>query len=112
MNTETLDPAHQKKGDSKEAFNIAEYAHGKPQQAFPASLQAHESELGIFIDQCHSLCQAILRLLAKGLRVSFDRPPHAREASLTECCRFKMTPEAPSGSQSGMIRIEVPPGAY
>ena len=86
MHTELLDPSTQKRGDYKEfytrflltkmithrllrAFNLAEYAHGKPQQPLPTSLAPHEAMLGWFADSCKALCMKLLELIAYGLGI-------------------------------------------
>ncbi|KAI9651938.1 MAG: hypothetical protein M1831_007480 [Alyxoria varia] len=70
MHTETLDPAKQKKGDYKEAFNIGEYdIEGRAQQPLPSPLKPHEGAIGDFMHKCHQLCNQILRLIAIGLKI-------------------------------------------
>ncbi|KAF2087817.1 Clavaminate synthase-like protein [Saccharata proteae CBS 121410] len=67
MHVETLDPKHQKKGDFKEAFNIGDFANGKATQPLPSPLSPHEAQIGRFADQCHALCNNILRVFATAL---------------------------------------------
>ncbi|KAK7530910.1 uncharacterized protein J3D65DRAFT_141898 [Phyllosticta citribraziliensis] len=72
MQRETLDPKTQKRGDFKEAFNIGEYVNGKASQPLPAPLRPEEAQLGRFFDQCHTLCNQILRLLGAALEIPQD----------------------------------------
>ena len=51
------------------AFNFGEFINGKPQQALPPLLSAHESVLREFSQRCHALMLKILRLFAIGLKV-------------------------------------------
>ncbi|ERF76489.1 hypothetical protein EPUS_06151 [Endocarpon pusillum Z07020] len=69
MHSETLDPANQKRGDFKEAFNIGEFIDNQPQQPIPKSLQGHEDELLDFETRCRKTCHRILKLLALGLEI-------------------------------------------
>ncbi|OCK93267.1 Clavaminate synthase-like protein [Cenococcum geophilum 1.58] len=69
MHTETLDPANQKRGDFKEAFNIGEFLNGKANQPLPAPLAAEESRMARFADQCHALCDKILQLFGAALEI-------------------------------------------
>ncbi|KAF2489761.1 oxidoreductase-like protein, partial [Lophium mytilinum] len=69
MHTETLDPAHQQRGDFKEAFNIGEFSNGKANQPLPAPLVEGESRISQFIDQCHDLCNKIMDLFAAALEI-------------------------------------------
>ncbi|KAF2105092.1 oxidoreductase [Rhizodiscina lignyota] len=70
MHTETLDPAKQKRGDFKEAFNIGEFKDGHPQQPFPEPLAVQETTVGHFMNSCHELCNRIHVLFAQGLQIS------------------------------------------
>lgn len=70
MNREALDPKLHSKGDCKEAFNLGEFTlSGKAQQPLPQPLLSHEATIGKFADGCRSLCQRVLRLLARGLEM-------------------------------------------
>ncbi|OCK82339.1 putative oxidoreductase [Lepidopterella palustris CBS 459.81] len=69
MHTETLDPAHQKRGDFKEAFNIGEFVNGKADQPLPGPLAAEESRIANFANQCHNLCNKLLHLFASALEI-------------------------------------------
>ncbi|PFH58513.1 hypothetical protein XA68_13577 [Ophiocordyceps unilateralis] len=69
MHVETLDPAKQKVGDFKEAFNIGEFVDGKAQQPLPVSIAADEPFISAFTASCRSLCHRILHLLGLGLDV-------------------------------------------
>lgn len=69
MGGETLDPATQKTGDPKEAFNFGEFVNGKAQQPLPPAFAGHELELSTFSAGCYELCGQILRLIAMGLEI-------------------------------------------
>ncbi|KAI9734470.1 MAG: hypothetical protein M1818_006859 [Claussenomyces sp. TS43310] len=69
MHTETLDAKNQRVGDFKEAFNIAEFLNGHPQQPLPPSLAPHEAEISTFFTYCHELCLRVLTLFAMGLKI-------------------------------------------
>ncbi|TKA72519.1 hypothetical protein B0A49_02469 [Cryomyces minteri] len=69
MHTETLDPAHQERGDFKEAFNIGEYIDNRAQQPLPPPLVPYEDRIGAFFAACHALCNRILRLFAIALEI-------------------------------------------
>ncbi|KAF2432418.1 Clavaminate synthase-like protein [Tothia fuscella] len=70
MNSETLDPEKQKRGDFKEAFNMSEFKDGKAQQPLPPLLLQNEARLNTFFAQCHALCMRILELIAIGLEIN------------------------------------------
>ncbi|KAF2762883.1 Clavaminate synthase-like protein [Pseudovirgaria hyperparasitica] len=72
MHTENLDPARNKRGDFKEAFNLGEFVNGKADQPLPPPLAREESRIGQFADQCHELCNQILRLFARALDIPRD----------------------------------------
>lgn len=69
MGGETLDPATQKTGDPKEAFNFGEFIDGKAQQPLPPAFVGHEPELSAFSAGCYALCGQILKLIAMGLEI-------------------------------------------
>ncbi|KAH8683829.1 oxidoreductase [Ilyonectria robusta] len=69
VQSETLDPKLQVRGDFKEVFNLGEFVEGKAQQPLPKSLASHEQEIGQFGRLCHALCVKLLRLLAIGLKI-------------------------------------------
>lgn len=69
MGGETLDPATQKTGDPKEAFNLGEFIGGKAQQPLPPAFVGHEPELSAFSAGCYALCGQILKLIAMGLEI-------------------------------------------
>ncbi|KAF1834686.1 Clavaminate synthase-like protein [Decorospora gaudefroyi] len=67
MQGEALDPAGQKQGDPKEAFNIA-----PPQptlQPLPAPFSSNTALITRFQTSCHALCTRILSLLGTALQV-------------------------------------------
>ena len=64
------------------AFNIAEYADGKPQQPLPKALGPHVKDLGQFADLCHDLCNKLLGLFALGLKMCSFIASIACEADL------------------------------
>ncbi|KAH7418988.1 oxidoreductase-like protein [Cadophora sp. MPI-SDFR-AT-0126] len=69
MHAETLDPKSQRMGDFKEAFNLAEFINGEPQQPLPPTFVPHEKQLDTFHKYCHSLMEKILVLFAIGIEV-------------------------------------------
>ncbi|PSR80764.1 hypothetical protein BD289DRAFT_455147 [Coniella lustricola] len=82
MNYETLDPAHQRVGDFKEAFNFGEFVDGKAQQPLPESFKPYESQAAAFYDHCYNLALKLNHLIGIGLAVTpptffYDR--HRRE---------------------------------
>lgn len=86
MGGETLDPKVQRRGDLKEAFNVGEFAGGKPDQPFPKVLQNHVDELGDFEKRCQTVCDRVLDLLALGLEVeepSFFSSRHTQPSGCT-----------------------------
>jgi len=48
---------------------MGEFKDGKAQQPLPPTLQAHEEDLAIFHQYCHTLCLKILTLFGTGLEV-------------------------------------------
>ncbi|KAL2179064.1 uncharacterized protein P884DRAFT_239593 [Thermothelomyces heterothallicus CBS 202.75] len=70
MNYETLDPANQRIGDFKEAFNFGEFVDGKAQQPIPPTIASDEAQIGAFRDLCYALSLKLNTLLGIGLRVS------------------------------------------
>ncbi|KAL2075289.1 hypothetical protein VTL71DRAFT_232 [Oculimacula yallundae] len=69
MHAETLDTKNQRIGDFKEAFNLAEFVHGKAQQPLPPAFTPHEEQLDKFHKYCHNMMEKILVLFAIGLEV-------------------------------------------
>ncbi|KAG7288928.1 hypothetical protein NEMBOFW57_005288 [Staphylotrichum longicolle] len=82
MNYETLDPANQRVGDFKEAFNFGEFIDGKAQQPIPPTVAADEAQTSAFRDLCYNLSLKLNTLLGIGLEVdppSFFTAAHLRE---------------------------------
>ncbi|KAK0124213.1 hypothetical protein ONS95_009192 [Cadophora gregata] len=73
MHAETLDPKTQRMGDFKEAFNLAEFIKGQPQQPLPPAFAPHEQQLDTFHKYCHSLMERILALFAIGIEVDHGK---------------------------------------
>jgi len=69
MNSETLDPEKQRRGDFKEAFNMNEFRNGKAQQPLPPPLLENEARIDHFVNECHALCLRIMELFAIGLNI-------------------------------------------
>ncbi|SPQ21777.1 03351adf-8b9e-453b-92a7-755ac27df3ac [Thermothielavioides terrestris] len=67
MNYETLDPANQRVGDFKEAFNFGEFVDGKAQQPIPPTIAADEPQISAFRDLCYNLSLKLNTLLGIGL---------------------------------------------
>ncbi|KAK3299379.1 uncharacterized protein B0H64DRAFT_355443 [Chaetomium fimeti] len=71
MNSETLDPANQRVGDFKEAFNFGDFLAHKAQQPLPPTLTApDEAAISAFRDLCYHLSLKLLHLLGTGLAVT------------------------------------------
>ncbi|AEO56290.1 hypothetical protein MYCTH_2301039 [Thermothelomyces thermophilus ATCC 42464] len=70
MNYETLDPANQRIGDFKEAFNFGEFVDGKAQQPIPPTIAPDEAQISAFRDLCNALSLKLNTLLGIGLGVS------------------------------------------
>ncbi|KAL2019625.1 hypothetical protein VTK56DRAFT_9440 [Thermocarpiscus australiensis] len=70
MHYETLDPANQRTGDFKEAFNFGEFINGKAQQPIPPTIAPDESRISAFHDLCYNLCLKLNTLLGIGLEVN------------------------------------------
>ncbi|KAH6637020.1 hypothetical protein F5144DRAFT_646798 [Chaetomium tenue] len=69
MNYETLDPANQRVGDFKEAFNFGSFLHHRAQQPLPPSITADEARISAFRDLCYQLSLKLTTLLGHGLAV-------------------------------------------
>lgn len=71
INSERLDPATQKKGDPKEAFNIGKYVNGKPIQPMPEFFNESDNAqiMSNMQNKLFDLSQRILKLLAMGLKI-------------------------------------------
>ncbi|EAQ90531.1 hypothetical protein CHGG_02466 [Chaetomium globosum CBS 148.51] len=67
MNYETLDPANQRVGDFKEAFNFGDFLHHRAQQPLPPSIAADEPRISAFRDLCYQLSLKLTTLLGHGL---------------------------------------------
>ncbi|KAK4104012.1 Clavaminate synthase-like protein [Parathielavia hyrcaniae] len=70
MNYETLDPANQRVGDFKEAFNFGDFVDGKAQQPIPPTIAADEPQISAFRDLCYNLSLKLNTLLGIGLEVT------------------------------------------
>lgn len=64
LHTETLDPAKQKRGDFKEAFNFNPL---EPAQPLSGPLAPARPRMLSFLEQCHALCLRILQLFGEAL---------------------------------------------
>ncbi|KAK3901857.1 hypothetical protein C8A05DRAFT_16021 [Staphylotrichum tortipilum] len=83
MNYETLDPANQRVGDFKEAFNFGEFINAKAQQPLPPAIAADEASISAFRDYCYHLTLKLNTLLGIGLEVTpptFFTTSHLRSA--------------------------------
>ncbi|KAJ4306473.1 hypothetical protein N0V88_001276 [Collariella sp. IMI 366227] len=83
MNYETLDPANQRVGDFKEAFNFGEFIDNKAQQPIPPTVAGDEPQISAFRDLCYTLSLKLNTLLGIGLGVSppdFFTSAHVRSA--------------------------------
>ncbi|EJT77405.1 oxidoreductase [Gaeumannomyces tritici R3-111a-1] len=80
MHVETLDPAHQRVGDFKEAFNFGEFVNGVPQQPLPPAISSQVADIDTFFHQCHDLALKLNALLGVGLAT--DPPDFFRAAHL------------------------------
>ncbi|KAK4169071.1 hypothetical protein QBC43DRAFT_308642 [Cladorrhinum sp. PSN259] len=81
MQVETLDPATQRVGDFKEAFNFGPFRDSKADQPLPPTILPNEAQISEFQDYCYSLCLKITSLLGIGLEVTppdFFRKAHLR----------------------------------
>ncbi|KAH6626270.1 hypothetical protein B0J18DRAFT_136387 [Chaetomium sp. MPI-SDFR-AT-0129] len=81
MNYETLDPANQRVGDFKEAFNFGEFLSHKAQQPLPPTILPSEPRISAFRDLCYHLSLKLTTLLGAGLQVtppSFFTTAHLR----------------------------------
>lgn len=63
LRSETLDPATQKEGDYKEAFNIS----ASSEQSLPPPFAAERELFKTFEDECHRICLQLSSLFALGL---------------------------------------------
>ena len=101
MHGELLDPAHQKRGDFKEAFNIGEFHHEtrKPQQKMPQIFSSQLSSLADFESRCISTCNKIFRLMALGLEMK-DKEWFVDRHSKPSGCTVRLLhyPALPSGT--------------
>ncbi|GAB1314228.1 2OG-Fe(II)oxygenase superfamily protein [Madurella fahalii] len=89
MQYETLDPANQRIGDLKEAFNFGPFLSHKAQQPIPPTIAADEARISAFRDLCQDLCLRLTTLLGIGLGV--DPPDFFTAAHLP-------APSRPSGT--------------
>ncbi|KAH6845546.1 hypothetical protein B0I37DRAFT_355997 [Chaetomium sp. MPI-CAGE-AT-0009] len=72
MHSETLDPANQRVGDFKEAFNFGDFINHQAQQPLPPTIAADQAQISAFRDLCYHLSLKLLSLLGTGLA----RPRH------------------------------------
>ncbi|KAK3986298.1 hypothetical protein QBC44DRAFT_333496 [Cladorrhinum sp. PSN332] len=82
MQVETLDPATQRVGDFKEAFNFGPFQDSKADQPLPPTIIPDELNICTFQSFCYSLCIRITILLGIGLGVNppdFFTNAHLRE---------------------------------
>ncbi|KAL2119585.1 hypothetical protein VTJ04DRAFT_6546 [Mycothermus thermophilus] len=80
MNVEKLDPANQRVGDFKEAFNFGDFLNGQPDQPLPATITPDAPAISQFKDHCYHLTLKLLSLIGIGLGV--DPPNFFTEAHL------------------------------
>ncbi|KAF2126462.1 Clavaminate synthase-like protein [Dothidotthia symphoricarpi CBS 119687] len=69
MQGEALDPEGTKRGDPKEAFNIAPPSRDVPLQPLPLPLSTSSDLISRFQTSCHKLCTNILSLLGTALQI-------------------------------------------
>ncbi|KAK4188222.1 hypothetical protein QBC35DRAFT_451514 [Podospora australis] len=111
MQYETLDPATQRVGDFKEAFNFGEFVDGKADQPIPPTIAEEEDQINEFRELCYQLCLKINTLLGIGLQVTppdffRDAHLHSKGASGT-ILRFLYYPphtETPSADREADVR--------
>ena len=117
MHGEILDPAHQTRGDFKEAFNIGEFTSTddgdkKPQQPLPAPLSSNLDQLAAFEARCVEVCNRVLDLLGLGLQVreaAFFSSRHTKPSGCT--VRLLHYPALPAGSDY-RPEVDVRAGAH
>ncbi|KAI5781435.1 hypothetical protein EDC01DRAFT_784347 [Geopyxis carbonaria] len=103
VGSETLDPATQKRGDFKQAFNIGEFTPAsEPQQPLPPLLSAETPRIAAFSRACHTLCTRLLRLFA----VALELPSTYFDAS------HDSPALGPSGSILRLLYYPPPPAGY
>ncbi|KAK4041696.1 hypothetical protein C8A01DRAFT_34299 [Parachaetomium inaequale] len=119
MNYETLDPANQRVGDFKEAFNFGEFIDNKAQQPIPPTIAADEPRVSAFRDLCYNLSLKLNTLLGIGLEVtpaSFFTTAHARARGPSgTILRFLCYPpraSLTSGEQQPTTETDVRAGAH
>lgn len=88
MGGEILDPKHQRRGDFKEALNMADFVDGHSQRPLPRSLQGHLAELAEFNTACKRLMNRILNLFALGLEV--DEPKFFSDRHTEPSCTVRL----------------------
>ncbi|BDD62323.1 hypothetical protein MPDQ_006740 [Monascus purpureus] len=110
MHVENLDPSQHKRGDFKQAFNLAEPldgGHGDWVQPMPATFQRHDARLRDFHARCRRLSTRILRLLALGLEIEDPDWIARTHEQAPNTARFLFYPQLPPGtdySQESDIR--------
>lgn len=99
MHGEILDPKHQRRGDFKEALNIADLVDGRtPQQPIPKSLEPRLTEHAEFNAKCKELCNRILDLFALGLEIEEKDFFSSRHMEPSSTVRLLHYPALPVGS--------------
>ncbi|KAI8583063.1 hypothetical protein K450DRAFT_224036 [Umbelopsis ramanniana AG] len=69
LHREVLDPATQKTGDSKEAFNFGKWLNGEAAGEMPEPFKAKEDITRKFSEDCHKVCSRILQAFAIALEI-------------------------------------------
>ncbi|CAO3676576.1 unnamed protein product [Umbelopsis ramanniana] len=69
LHREVLDPATQKTGDNKEAFNFGSWSQGKAAGELPEPFKTQEDATRKFSEDCHKLCCRVLQAFAVALEI-------------------------------------------
>ncbi|KAK4157594.1 hypothetical protein C8A00DRAFT_29438 [Chaetomidium leptoderma] len=116
MNYETLDPANQRVGDFKEAFNFGEFVDNKAQQPIPPTIAADQPDISAFRDLCYNLSLKLNTLLGIGLGVNppdfFTTAHHRARGPSGTILRFLRYPPRNALSQSPTDNDDVRAGAH